>query len=244
MTPAMTRAFFITGTDTGVGKTAVTCALVRLLVAGGYRARAIKPIESGCAADAAGELQPADALAHRAAAGLEPVPLEQFIRYRLREPLAPAIAAERAGIRLDLAACVDLVRAAQAATDILLVEGAGGLLAPFAGTFRDGYQTVADFILALGIPALIVARARLGTINHTLLTWRELERRAIPCVGVILNESDLETGRERESNARALQAFGIPVLAELPYGSARLEWHLADVARRIADTSAGDEPYD
>ncbi|OYT72797.1 MAG: dethiobiotin synthase [Chloracidobacterium sp. CP2_5A] len=232
----MTRAFFVTGTDTSVGKTVVTCALTRALIAAGHRARAIKPIESGCATDAAGELQPADALAHRAAAGLESSPLETFIRYRLREPLAPAIAAERAGIQLDFAACVAMARAAQAETDILLVEGAGGLLAPFTGTARDGYQTVADFIAALGIPALLVARARLGTINHTLLTWRELERRAIPCIGVILNEADAETGLEREDNARALRSFGVPVLAELPYGLARPESRLAEVARHIADT--------
>ncbi|MCS7080451.1 MAG: dethiobiotin synthase [Chloracidobacterium sp.] len=229
----MARTFFVTGTDTGVGKTTVTTALLRLLVADGYRARAVKPIESGCRVSADGELEPADALAHRRAAGLEHLPLERFIRYRLQEPLAPAVAAERAGLSLDLTACVELVVAAQAETDVLLVEGAGGLLVPFTGNAQDGYQTVADFIMALNVPALVVARARLGTLNHTLLTVRELDRRGIACVGVILNDADAETGLEREDNARVLRAFGVSVVAELPYGTARPESHLANVARLL-----------
>jgi dethiobiotin synthetase len=219
----MTPIFFVTGTDTGVGKTAVTCALVRTLIQSGCRARAVKPIESGCAMDAAGELQPADALAHRRAAGLEHLPLERFIRYRLAEPLAPAVAAERAGVTIELEACLELVQSAAAETDVLLVEGAGGLLVPLAGTAGTGYQTVADFIARLGCPTLVVARARLGTLNHVLLTWNELHRRGLPGVGVILNDTDAEAGLEREDNARVLRAFGVPVLAELPYDMTHLE---------------------
>ncbi|MFQ3581416.1 MAG: dethiobiotin synthase [Chloracidobacterium sp.] len=228
----MTQTFFVTGTDTGVGKTAVTCALVRSLTAAGYRARAIKPIETGCAVSADGELLPADALAHRAASGLAELPLERFIRYRLREPLAPAVAAERAGVDLDISTCLELIRTAQTETDILLVEGAGGLLVPFTGTARNGYQTVADVIETLGVPVLVVARARLGTLNHVLLTWEELRRRNLVCAGVILNDVDAEAGLEREDNARVLRTFGVPVLAELPY-TAHLESHLADVVRCI-----------
>ncbi len=219
----MTQTFFVTGTDTGVGKTAVTCALVRTLIHAGCRARAVKPIESGCTLGSGGELQPADALAHRRAAGLEHLPLERFIRYPLPEPLAPAVAAERAGVRIELEACLELVQAAAAETDVLLVEGAGGLLVPLAGTAGEGYQTVADFIARLGCPTLIVARARLGTLNHVLLTWNELCRRGLPCVGVILNDTDAQAGPEREDNARVLRAFGVPVLAELPYGLTHLE---------------------
>lgn len=232
----MPKTFFVTGTDTGVGKTTVVTTLIRLLVAAGRRARAVKPIESGCRRAPDGELEPADALAHRRAAGLDHLPLERFIRHRLEEPLAPAVAAERAGVALDFAACVELVGAAQAETDILLVEGAGGLLVPFTGDARSGYQTVADFIAALNVPVLVVARARLGTLNHTLLTVRELDRRGLACAGVILNDVDAETGPEREDNARVLRAFGVPVSAELPYGVARLEAALADVARRLAES--------
>jgi dethiobiotin synthetase len=229
--------FFVTGTDTGVGKTAVTCALVRKLCQSGWRARAVKPIESGCVLDANGELQPADALAHRRAAGLEHMPLERFICYRLQEALAPAVAAERAGVAIDLATCLELVHTAATEAQVLLVEGAGGLLVPLAGTASQGYQTVADFIAIIGCPTLIVARARLGTLNHVLLTWNELSRRGLPAVGVILNDTDAETGPEREDNARVLRAFGIPVLAELPYGTAHLEAHLSNVLPYLTETS-------
>ncbi len=234
--PGLQKTFFVTGTDTGVGKTTVTGSLVRLLVAGGHRARAIKPIESGCRRRPDGTLEPSDALALRRAAGLEQCPLEQFIRYRLAEPLAPAVAAERAGVSLDLTACVELVRAAQDTTDLLLVEGAGGLLVPFTGDAQNGYQTVADFVTALGVPVLVIARARLGTLNHILLTVRELDRRGIACTGVILNAVDAETGPEGEDNARVLRTFGVRVLAELPYGVARLETSLTNVARYLAES--------
>jgi dethiobiotin synthase (EC 6.3.3.3) len=82
-----------------------------------------------------------------------------------------------------------------------------------------------------------VARARLGTLNHVLLTWNELSRRGLPAVGVILNDTDAETGPEREDNARVLRAFGIPVLAELPYGTAHLEAHLSNVLPYLTETS-------
>ncbi|MGQ9896005.1 MAG: dethiobiotin synthase [Acidobacteriota bacterium] len=229
----MPQTFFITGTDTGVGKTAVTCALVRALRKAGYRARAVKPIESGCVLDSNGELVPADAQAHRRAAGLEHLPLEHFIRYRLQAPLAPAVAAEKEGVTIELSACLALVQAAALETDVLLVEGAGGLLVPLTRGVHKNYQTVADFIALLGVPTLVVARARLGTLNHVLLTWNELRRRRLPCLGVLLNDTDAGAGPERENNARVLQAFGVPVLAELPYDADHLEPYLSDVLRHL-----------
>lgn len=118
---------------------------------------------------------PADALELRHASSFPGCPLAEVNHYALAEPLAPAVAAERAGVELDLAKCVNLVRQAQATADWVVVEGAGGLLVPLARNRQSGYITVADFIQLLGFPSLVIARTRLGTINHTLLTLNEEE---------------------------------------------------------------------
>jgi dethiobiotin synthetase len=215
----MAKGFFITGTDTGVGKTTVGTALVRAMVASGATVRALKPIESGCVYGPDGALMAADAEALRAASSFPDARLSDVARYCLIEPLAPAIAAERAGVSLDLAECVAFVRRAQAFAEWTVVEGAGGALVPFVGSERDGYVTVADFIAKLGLPALVVARSRLGTINHTLLTVNELRRRGINVIGVVLNDATNDAGLETEDNARALRALGVNILGELPHGA-------------------------
>lgn len=211
------NGLFITGTDTGIGKTTVGAAFVRAVVASGVRVRALKPIESGCETDAAGELVPADALKLRAASSVPDAPLSEIIRYRLAEPVAPAVAAEREQVEIDVDECLALVERARADADFVTVEGAGGLLVPFAGTAATGYVTVADFAARVGFPVLVVARARLGTINHTLLTVRELERRNLACAGVILNDADGDAKTEVETNAAVLRSFGVNVLAEVPH---------------------------
>ncbi|MBX7221939.1 MAG: dethiobiotin synthase [Blastocatellia bacterium] len=213
----MRKGIFITGTDTGVGKTTVGAGLIAALAASGKIVQALKPIESGCVTDADGDLYPADADMLRQASSFPGQPLSACIRYRLAEPLAPAIAAERAGIHLDLAECITLVRQAQEQADLVFVEGAGGLLVPFAGNRATGYITVADFIAELGLPVLLVARARLGTLNHTLLTLNELKRRNLTCLGVILNQTDAESGVECEDNAAVLEHMGAPVWGMVPY---------------------------
>ncbi|HNB70999.1 MAG TPA: dethiobiotin synthase [Acidobacteriota bacterium] len=217
MTHYRGKGIFITGTDTGIGKTTVGAALVAALVATNQTVRVVKPVESGCLPDKEGNLMPADALELRHASSFPGCPLAEVNHYALAEPLAPAVAAERAGVELDLAKCVNLVRQAQATADWVVVEGAGGLLVPLAGNRQSGYITVADFIQLLGFPALVIARTRLGTINHTLLTLNELERRNMSCLGVILNQSDPQKGLEDEDNVHVLQALGVRVLATVPF---------------------------
>src|SRR5262245_15101097 len=138
----MANGIFITGTDTGVGKTTIGAALISAMVAEGHSVRAVKPIESGCMAGVDGTLIPADALILQKASRFPNAPIEECNRYALVEPLAPAVAAERAGIDLDLAECIQFVRQAQEHADWVVVEGAGGLLVPFTGTQKTGYQTV------------------------------------------------------------------------------------------------------
>jgi dethiobiotin synthetase len=181
----------VTGTDTGVGKTWVGCGLVRALRASGRRVAVRKPAETGCARRD-GELFPADAAALRAAAGEEEA-LATICPIRFEEPLAPAVAAERAGVAIDPAAIAREIGATARRVDVVVVEGAGGLLVPLS--WRYAY---ADLAADLGAKLLVVVAARLGAINHTLLTLEVAAARGIAVAGLVVNhmagEQDLATG--------------------------------------------------
>ena len=173
---------FVTGTDTGVGKTWVAVALTRLLVQRGLSVCPRKPVESGCASGEDG-LLPQDAAAlWKAADSTES--LHQVCAYPLRAALSPERAAALEGRTLTLDQLVTACQSGIGADNFLLVEGAGGLLSPLAtGT------TNADLAAALQLPMLVVAADRLGVINHILLTVEALQHRALPLVGVVLNQS-------------------------------------------------------
>lgn len=172
------RGLFITGTDTGVGKTHVGTALAAGLVARGLRVRARKPVESGCPR-VQGELQPQDALAYAAVSG---EPLETICRWRLEAALSPERAARIEGVAFDLAGLAAHCRAGVDADDFLLVEGAGGFLSPIA---PDGLN--ADLALALGLPVLLVASDRLGAIHQVLASAEAIARRGLTLAEVVLN---------------------------------------------------------
>jgi dethiobiotin synthetase len=202
---------FVTGTDTGVGKTHVSCAVLRAMRRRGLSVAARKPAESGCAL-VEGELIAADAVALREAAGAEE-PLETICALRLVEALAPGIAAERADASLDMDVLVREYRARAADVDLLLVEGAGGLLVPLAGEVD-----CAELAARLGARLVVVVGVRLGAINHALLTLQVARHRGLAIEGVVLNHlsNDTDTAKEtlRESLARLDPA---PILAEIPF---------------------------
>ncbi|MFZ2235723.1 MAG: dethiobiotin synthase [Dokdonella sp.] len=177
----MTNGVFITGTDTGVGKTRVAAALAHLLYLRGVSLRPRKPVESGCSEGPEG-LIPQDATTLREAAGCTE-PLDDICRYRLRAPLSPERAAAREGMSLDLARLHAACLHKTGSDDFLLVEGAGGFCSPIA---RGGLN--ADLAAGLGLPVLLVAADRLGTLNHTLLTVEAVRMRGLRLVGVILNQ--------------------------------------------------------
>jgi len=197
---------FVTGTDTGVGKTLVACSLVRALRRRGSAVGVMKPIETGVGADG-----PSDALALREAAGVDD-PLETICPQRFALPAAPTVAAEAEGREVDL----DAVRAAFASLaarhEALIVEGAGGLLVPAAkGT------SMADLARELGLPLIVVARASLGTINHTRLTLEAAEARALPVAGVVVSHADGPLTPADAANLDALRHhLGPRLLAEIP----------------------------
>jgi dethiobiotin synthetase len=174
----VSRGVFVTGTDTGVGKTLVAAALARHLRSSGLDVGVMKPVETGVTdPDRPGS----DAALLQWAADCSDDP-ELIAAYRLRAPLAPALAAEEESVRIDLAHIVETARSLSKWHDYTIIEGAGGLMVPLAGGLL-----VADLVLHLGLPLLVVCRPGLGTINHTLLTVHAARTMGIPLAGFIIN---------------------------------------------------------
>ena len=175
------RGLFVTGTDTGVGKTFVTAGLARLLSDRGLRVGVMKPVETGC--DRRGnDLVPADAVRLLTAArGHQD--LSSLCPYRFEAPLAPDIAARQAGRSIDPVVILDRFRTLAASHDIVMVEGAGGLLVPI----WDRY-TMADLAGDVGLPLLVVTASRLGAVSHTLLTLEHARFRGLPVAAYVLNQ--------------------------------------------------------
>lgn len=170
-------AVLVTGTDTGVGKTVATAAIAATAQTAGLRVAVVKPGQTGTATH-----EPADAdVVDRLAA-----PATTRTLARFPDPLAPLAAARIAQLEpLQLYSVVDAVRSDVDKHDLVLVEGAGGLLVPMGLRPSGEPWTVADLAVSLGAPAIVVARAGLGTLNHTALTLEALDRRAVPA-GVLI----------------------------------------------------------
>jgi dethiobiotin synthetase len=165
----------ITGTDIGVGKTWVACALARALRSAGRRVVAVKPVETGCA----GQPSKAEDGVRLARATGQSQPSHAILR--LPDPIAPVLATERAGAEIDFDALVLKIERFTEGMDVAMIEGAGGLLTPVTWEWN-----MADLARALGASALVVAADRRGTINHSLLTLSALELAGITCTGVVL----------------------------------------------------------
>lgn len=197
---------FVTGTDTGVGKTVVSCAIARGLRASGVDVGVLKPAETGVPAEG-----PEDARALRAAAGVDD-PLELVCPLQYALPAAPEASARAEGREVDLDAIDRAYHTLAERHEVVLVEGAGGLLVPFTPDFD-----MADLAARLRLPVLLVARAALGTINHTLLSVEACERRGLPLVGVVISHAG---GELSEADARNLailrERLGERLLAEVP----------------------------
>lgn len=215
----MLPGLFITGTDTGVGKTRVGVALVSELHRRGLRVRVRKPVESGCAL-IQGALLPADAAALRAAAGNRES-LAQICPYPLAAPLAPPRAAALAGCRLHLADLVAACVAGVGTDDFMLVEGAGGFLSPLA---EDALN--ADLALALEFPVLLVAEDRLGAIHQVLASAEAIERRGLRLAALVLNAVHAAPDPALENAQDLAGRLAAPVfsLAHRPDRTAEHSW--------------------
>jgi len=196
--------FAVVGTDTGVGKTVVTAALVARLREAGVDARGIKPAQTGYPPDDdAGFVADACGSADDAGDGLGEA---STCLERLEPALAPEVAADIEGVDLSYDRIRDGCAAAIEEAEVGVVEGIGGLRVPLA----EGHEVV-DLVADLGLSCLVVARSGLGTLNHTALTVEALERRACPVHGVVLNEWAGETVAERTNPDVIREMTGLPV---------------------------------
>ena len=177
----MKQAFFITGTDTGVGKTYVACKLIEQFVAQGYKVIGMKPVAAGCEF-VNGEWVNDDVLKLEAASNVR-APRAQTNPYRFNEPIAPHIAAQLAGVTIETDVIQQAFFELTKLADIVIVEGAGGLLVPL-----NDNETIADLIVKLNIPVILVAGIRLGCINHAMLTFESIKTHGILLHGWVSNQ--------------------------------------------------------
>jgi dethiobiotin synthetase len=205
------QGLFITGTDTGVGKSLLACAIIRHLREKTVDAVGFKPV-------ATGEIQgiPGDAAALYEASG-RVEPLEAICPCRYALPMAPTLAARGEGLVPDM----DLARKALvhlcSRHSTVIIEGLGGLLAPL-----DRRTLLIDFAAETGFPILVVCRAAVGTINHTLLTLRELERAKLPLAGIVMNTANaFDAAASAGSREEIERISGRKMLAVLPYLGAK-----------------------
>ena len=217
----MNQNYFITGTDTGVGKTHVTALLLTELRRRGLPAAGYKPIACGAGGRA-------DARTYRKLMRNE-VPLDVINPVYLRHPLAPSVAAQLEKKPVDLRKIYSVYCRLTSDFSPVLVEGAGGLLVPIKTlSFRDdnGQKArryfVADLARQLDLPLIIVARLGLGTLNHTLLTVRQAQAMKLKVAGVLLNDTTGQRGLAERTNIKVIaELSGVPLLGVVPYGRAR-----------------------
>ncbi|HEY7115331.1 MAG TPA: dethiobiotin synthase [Tepidisphaeraceae bacterium] len=202
---------FITATDTEVGKTVIAGAIAAHFLRQNLRVAVSKPVATGCVWRREGLVsEDAEFLASCADARF---PLDLICPQRYKEPLAPAVAADRAKQPLDWDAIDRSLRLMTRESDVIVVEGVGGVLVPL-----DNQHTVLDLARWLNLPAVVVARPGLGTINHTLLTVETLRRAGVSVAGVVINRYPAESASiAEESNPRIIERYGkVPILAIVP----------------------------
>lgn len=205
------RGWFVTGTDTGVGKSRASVALLHALRARHPRCVGMKPVAAGAEPDASGQLQNDDTLALRGASNVA-VPPELDNPVLLADPMSPHIAAARAGRPIEIGPIVAAYRALAGQADAVVVEGAGGFLVPLAPRL-----TGADLAAALGLPVILVVGLRLGCLNHALLTRDAIAARGLRLAGWIASRLD-PAMPEQEANLDYLRAqLPAPLLADFAW---------------------------
>jgi len=210
---AANRGFFITGTDTGVGKTMVAVALTRALVARGLRAAVMKPVAAGMVLTAEGPRND-DALELLGQSNVS-APYEDVNPWLLNTPASPHLAARHDGVSITSDRIVAAHRRLAARSDLVLVEGAGGWLAPISSV-----ATMADIAAKLGLPVVFVVGMRLGCLNHALLTREAIRSSGLPFAGWIANKLAVEMPLANANIESLTTRFRVAPLAVVPPGAA------------------------
>ncbi len=209
----MTRGFFVTGTDTGVGKTLIACALLHALARAGRRVIGMKPVAAGAVRGAQGLIN--DDVALLQAAGNVDAPLALVNPYCFEPAIAPHLAAEQAGTVIELEFILDAYRNLSSIADIVVVEGVGGFCVPL-----NRGEDSADLAQRLGLPVILVVGLRLGCLNHALLTVQAIRAKGLRLAGWIANRIDPAMAAADENVAALAQRVAAPLLGEVEFAVA------------------------
>ncbi|MBI4699187.1 MAG: dethiobiotin synthase [Nitrospirae bacterium] len=228
----MHKGIFITGTDTGVGKTVVAAGLLMAFKKMGYNVCPLKPVETGCKIRD-GKFIPRDAIKLIKAADVNEQ-VDLINPYRFRKPLAPVVAAELKGMVINKSRIISAYTKLRKKYDITIVEGAGGIMVPIHKKYL-----FADLIKDLNLPVIIIARPGLGTINHTLLTIEAARGRGINILGVIMNYSNIiKEDISVKTNPGVIERLGeVRVLGVVPYAIEPSLKIFRQIARKITLTT-------
>lgn len=219
-------SYFVTGTDTGVGKTLISCALLQGFAAQGKRVVGMKPVAAGCAAEGslhssgvptgvplagANDGQNEDVVQLRASGNVA-VGYGQINPYCFVPAIAPHLAAQRAGVIMQFSRIAASYRELAAQADVVIVEGAGGLLVPL-----NSQQDSADLAKELDLPVILVVGMRLGCLNHALLTQEVIAARGLTLAGWVANVVDPDMALIEENIAALQQRISAPLLGVVPF---------------------------
>jgi dethiobiotin synthetase len=225
-------SYFVTGTDTGVGKTLISCALLRAFAAQGKRVVGMKPVAAGL--DEQGNNE--DVLALRAASTFQATP-GQINPYSFFPAVAPHLAARYAGVRMDLARILTSYEELAGQADLVIVEGAGGFRVPLNET-----QDIRDLARKLRLPVILVVGMRLGCLNHALLTADSIAASGLQCAGWVANCVTPDMPFLQENIAALQQRMAAPLLGIVPFqpqAEANLVPPHLDVSKLVVKPAAG-----
>jgi len=212
------RGWFVTGTDTGVGKTLVSCLLLEALKRAGQSAAGMKPVASGCHKTEAGWRS--DDARELMAASAVSADYTDVNPYALASACAPPIAAQEMGIDIRLEKIIGSFRRLQKQVPWVVVEGVGGWMAPLGAG-----ATMMDIACALRLPVILVVGLRLGCLNHALLTVEAIRHADVPLAGWVANQIDPGMTHVPENIATLESAMPAPLLLRLPFGAVRIDEH-------------------
>lgn len=205
------RNLFITGTDTGIGKTTVLSGIVAAVHRGGWKVGVLKPVETGCHPGPAGQPLPQDGVQLQYFSQCQ-LHLRSICPVALKEPLAPLVAARREGVSIDIDQLAEAHAAVAATHDLTCIEGAGGLLVPISPGV-----TFADLAVRLDALVVVVVGSKLGAINHALLTIRYAQSAGLEVLGYVVNFLSPEPDVAARTNVDVLTEWCGPPLGVIPY---------------------------